>query len=48
MFYGDSRDNNIHTPVELNLHILHFLNFRKILENQLIEVDQEDDSNSQK
>lgn len=48
MFYGDNRDNNIHTPVELNLHILHFLSFRKILENQLIEVDKENDSNSQK
>lgn len=48
MFYADNRDNNIHTPVELNLHILHFLNFGKILENQLIEVDKEDDSNSQK
>lgn len=48
IFYGDNRDNSIHTPVELNLHILHFLNFEKILENQLIEVDKEDDSNSQK
>ena len=48
MFYEDNRDNNIHTAVELNLHILHFLNFGKFLENQLIDVDKEDDSNSQK
>ena len=48
MFHGNNRDNNIHTPVELNLHILHFLNFEKILENQLIEADKENDNNSQK
>lgn len=48
IFYEDNRDNNIHTAVELNLHILHFLNFGKFLENQLIDIDKEDDSNSQK
>ena len=48
IFYEDNRDNNIHTAVELNLHILHFLNLGKFLENQLIDIDKEDDSNSQK
>ena len=46
IFYEYNRDKNIHTAVELNLHILHFLNFEKILENQLIELDTKYDSNS--